>query len=153
MIDAQVLAGMAAAAGAAVCFDGAVILQAQEARRVEPEHALHLSLLVRLARRPRWVAGTVIAVAGWPLQLLAYALAPVTVVQPCLALGLVLLLAAGSRALGEPIGPRQWAAAGAVVAGVVALGLSGVGHTERLPDAAGITIAVVALVLTAASPF
>ena len=59
MIDAQVLAGMAAAAGAAVCFDGAVILQAQEARRFEPEHALRPSLLVRLARRPRWVVGTV----------------------------------------------------------------------------------------------
>src|SRR4051794_12271307 len=147
MIDAQVLAGMAAAAGAAVCFDGAVILQAQDARRVEPEHSLRLSLLARLARRPRWVAGTVIAVAGWPLQLLAYALAPVTLVQPCLALGLVLLLAAGGRALREPIGPPQWAAAGAVVAGVVALGLSGVGHTDRLPGAAGIAIAAAVLAL------
>jgi len=153
MIDAQVLAGMAAAAGAAVCFDGAVILQAQEARRVEPEHSLRLSLLARLVRRPRWVAGTVIAVAGWPLQLLAYALAPVTVVQPCLALGLVLLLAAGARALREQIGPPQWAAAGAVVAGVVALALSGVGHTERLPGAAGIAIAAAVLALAAASPF
>lgn len=153
MIDAQVLAGMAAAAGAAVCFDGAVILQAQEARRVEPEHSLRLSLLARLARRPRWVAGTVLAVAGWPLQLLAYALAPVTVVQPCLALGLVLLLLVGGRTLREPIGPPQWAAAGAVVAGVVALGLSGVGHTERLPGAIAIAIAVAALAIVATAPF
>jgi drug/metabolite transporter (DMT)-like permease len=99
------------------------------------------------------VAGTVIAVAGWPLQLLAYALAPVTLVQPCLALGLLVLLAAASRTLREPIGPPQWAAAGAVVAGVVALGLSGVGHTERLPSAAATAIAVGALALAATAPF
>ena len=153
MPDAQVLAGMATAAAAAVCFDGAVILQAREARRVEPEHSLRLSLLTRLVRRRRWVLGTAIAVAGWPLQLVAYALAPVTLVQPCLALGLLLLLAAGSRALHEPVGTREWAAAGAVVGGVVALALSGVGHTERLPGATAVAIAVAVLALAAASPF
>jgi drug/metabolite transporter (DMT)-like permease len=153
MIDAQVLGGMAAAAAAAACFDGAVVLQAQEARRVEPEHSLRVSLLARLVRRPRWVLGTAIAVAGWPLQLLAYALAPVTVVQPCLALGLVLLLAAGPRALPAPAGPRAGGAAAAVVLGVVALALSGVGHTDRLPDPAAAAITVAVLSLAALSPF
>jgi drug/metabolite transporter (DMT)-like permease len=153
MVDAPVLAGMAAAGAAAACFDGAVILQAYEARQVEAVHALRLSLLARLARRRRWLLGTAIAIAGWPLQLVAYALAPVTVVQPCLSLGLLLLLAAGSRALGEPIGAREWAGAGAVIAGVVALALAGVGHTEQLPDPVGAGIACGALALVAASPF
>jgi drug/metabolite transporter (DMT)-like permease len=153
MPDAQVLAGMATAAAAAVCFDGAVILQAREARRVEPEHSLRLSLLTRLVRRRRWVLGTAIAVAGWPLQLVAYALAPVTLVQPCLALGLLVLLAAGSRALGEPVGAREWAGAAAVIGGVIALAVSGVGHTDQLPDAAGMAIVTGALALVAASPF
>jgi drug/metabolite transporter (DMT)-like permease len=153
MVDAQVLAGMAAAASAAACFDGAVILQAYEARRVEPVHALGISLLARLVRRPRWLVGTAIAVAGWPLQLVAFALAPVTVVQPCLGLGMLLLLVAGSRALHEPVGRRQWAAAAAVVAGVAALGVSGLGHTDRMPEATGLGIAVGALALAALAPF
>jgi drug/metabolite transporter (DMT)-like permease len=153
MADASVLAGMVAAGAAAACFDGAVILQAYEARQVDQEHALRLSLLARLARRRRWLLGTAIAIAGWPLQLAAYALAPVTVVQPCLALGLLLLLAAGSRTLDEPVGPREWAGAGAVIAGVVALGLSGVGHTEQLPDPVAVGAACGVLALIAASPF
>jgi drug/metabolite transporter (DMT)-like permease len=153
MVDAQALAGMAAASAAAVCFDGAVILQAYEARQVAPEHALRLSLLARLARRRRWLLGTAIAIAGWPLQLLAYALAPVTLVQPCLALGLLVLLAAGSRALGEPVGAREWAGAAAVIGGVIALAASGVGHTEQLPDPAGIAIVCGGLALVAGSPF
>ena len=153
MVDAQVLAGMAAASAAAVCFDGAVILQAHEARQIEPEHALRLSLLARLARRRRWILGTAIAIAGWPLQLLAYTLAPVTLVQPCLSLGLLVLLGAGSRALGEPVGAREWAGAAAVIGGVIALALSGVGHTEQLPDPTGSAIVCGALALVAVSPF
>jgi drug/metabolite transporter (DMT)-like permease len=153
MVDASVLAGMAAAGAAAVCFDGAVILQAYEARQVADEHALRLSLLARLARRRRWLLGTAIAIAGWPLQLLAYSLAPVTLVQPCLALGLLVLLGAGSRALGEPVGAREWAGAGAVIAGVVALALSGVGHTEDLPDPVAVGVSCGLLGLIAASPF
>ncbi|MCW3004918.1 MAG: hypothetical protein JWQ20_4216, partial [Conexibacter sp.] len=110
MAQGHVLAGIAAAAVAATCFDGAVLLQAREARDVDAEHALRLSLLRRLMARPRWVLGTALAVCGWPLQLVALSLAPITVVQPTLALGLVVLLVGGSRVLGERVDARDWGA-------------------------------------------
>jgi drug/metabolite transporter (DMT)-like permease len=153
MVDGQVLGGMAAAAAAAACFDGAVILQAQETRQVDPAHGLRLSLLARLVRRPRWVAGTALAVLGWPLQLLALALAPVTVVQPTLALGLVLLLAVGARVLDEPVGPREWAGAAAVVVGVGVLAAAAPAHTDTLPGPAAVAFAGGGLALVIALPF
>src|SRR4051812_31483389 len=109
MTTAERLGGIALAAGAAACFDGAVALQAVEARAVG-ERAVGAGLLRSLIARPRWLAATGLAIAGWPLQIAALALAPLTVVQPALALGLVLLLALGRRLLGEPVRPRDLAA-------------------------------------------
>jgi drug/metabolite transporter (DMT)-like permease len=153
MAQPEVFAGMAAAAAAAACFDGAVILQAREAREVGSEHALRLSLLRDLATRPRWVLGTVIAVLGWPLQLLAFALAPVTVVQPTLALGMLLLLAAGARLLGERVGRRECLAAAVVVVGVALLGVGSPRHTEGVPSATAMAVTVVVLGGCAVLPF
>jgi drug/metabolite transporter (DMT)-like permease len=114
---AELLGGIALAAGAAACFDGAVALQAVEARRV-PHAGGGVRLLGALLRRPRWVAATVLAALGWPLQIAALALAPLTVVQPTLAVGLVLLLFLGVRLLHEPARPRDLAAAAAIAVGV-----------------------------------
>src|SRR6478609_821269 len=85
-MTATVALGVVAAAGAAACFDGAVLLQAADAREVDRQHGLRLSLLRRLVVRRRWLAGTALAVFGVPLHLAAFALAPVAVVQPTLAL-------------------------------------------------------------------
>ena len=147
------LGGVAAAAGAAVCFDGAILLQAREARATDPGHGLRPSLFAVLARRRRWVAGLALAVVGWPLQLLALSLAPLTVVQPTLAAGLVLLLAAGARVLHERVGPREWAAAGAVVAGVAVLAVSAPAHTESRPGLVAALCCGGALSVVVAVPF
>jgi hypothetical protein len=112
--------GIALAAAAAACYDGAVALQAVEARAVT-ERAVGLGLLRSLLRRPRWLAATGLAIAGWPLQVAALALAPLTVVQPALALGLVVLLALGTRLLHEPVRPRDLAAVGAMAVGLALL--------------------------------
>src|SRR4051812_10153354 len=100
MTAAELLGGIVLAAGAAACFDGAVALQAIEARAVPA--ARGAGLLRSLLQRPRWLLATGLAVLGWPLQIAALALAPLTVVQPTLAVGLVLLLALGVRLLHEP---------------------------------------------------
>lgn len=110
-------AGAALAAAAAACFDGAVALQALEVRAL-PAGRAGLGLLARLARRPRWLAATALAALGWPFQLGALALAPLTLVQPTLALGLVLLLVLGARLLGEPAGLRDLLGVGAIAVGV-----------------------------------
>jgi drug/metabolite transporter (DMT)-like permease len=123
------LAGVALAAAAAACFDGAVALQAAEARAV-PEHAgaVGFSLIWRLVRRPRWLAATALAVLGWPFQVAALSIAPLTVVQPTLALGLVLLLFLGARLLGEHAGTRDLASAAAIALGVGLLAWAAPGH-------------------------
>jgi drug/metabolite transporter (DMT)-like permease len=152
MAHGEVLAGMAAAALAAVCFDGAVLLQAGEARTIGPEHALRLSLLRRLVARPRWVLGSAIAVLGWPLQLLALSLAPVTLVQPTLALGLVVLLLGATRVLGERVGRREWASAGAVIVGVAVLAVAAPSHTDALPGTTALIVVGAVLGVPVALP-
>jgi drug/metabolite transporter (DMT)-like permease len=148
-----VLIGIAAAAGAAACFDGAVLLQALDARRVPQEHGLRLALLRRLLVRPRWAAGTAIGVLGWPLQLVAFSLAPVTIVQPTLALGMLLLLAGGARVLREPVGRREWAGAGAVVVGIALLTIANPPHTDQTASLGAILPLVVGLVVLVALPY
>jgi drug/metabolite transporter (DMT)-like permease len=120
MNAADLAGGIVLGAAAACCFDGAVALQALEARAVA-ESSVGAGLIRRLVRRPRWLAATALAVAGWPLQIAALALAPLTVVQPSLALGLVLLLVLGVRLLGEPARRRDLAAVAAIAAGLALL--------------------------------
>jgi drug/metabolite transporter (DMT)-like permease len=120
MSTAALAGGIALAAAAAACYDGAVALQAVEAREVR-ERSVGVRMLRSLLRRPRWVAATALAIAGWPLQIGALALAPLTVVQPSLALGLVVLLALGTRLLGERARPRDLAAVAVMAAGLALL--------------------------------
>jgi drug/metabolite transporter (DMT)-like permease len=115
------LAGLVLAALASMLFNGAIVLQAMEAREVPAEHGLRLSLLGTLARRPRWLGGIALSVAAVGAQILALTLAPLTVVQPADAAGLVLLLAIGSRVLGERVGRRELTAVVGIVVGIVAI--------------------------------
>src|SRR5947208_5253675 len=98
-----------------------IALQAIEARRVSERHGLRLSLLTRLLRRSRWLAGLALNAAGFGLQEVALLLIPLTIVLPTLAAGLLLLLAIGRRMLREPVGRREFAAVAAIVLGVALL--------------------------------
>jgi drug/metabolite transporter (DMT)-like permease len=151
--DVELTAGAAAAAVAALCFNGAVVLYALESREIGHEHGLRLSLITRLARRPRWRAAIALDALGWPFQLLALSLAPITVVQPTLAIGLLLLLAVGSRGLGERVGPRELLAAVAVIGGVVALAVAAPPHTSGASDGQALAVLLGVLVLASAAPY
>ena len=151
-MNGELLLGLGAAFGAAACFDGAVVLQAADARRVPGAQGLRLALLRTLVQRPRWVLGTTIAILGWPLQLLAFALIPVTVVQPALALGMLVLLAGGSRLLGERVGPREWTAAVAIIVGVALLAIGHPDVQQQVPVTTGVVACLAALGVVALSP-
>jgi hypothetical protein len=112
------IAGIALASGAACCFNGAVALQALEVRRLPVGSA---SGLTPLLRRPRWLAATGLSIAGWPLHIAALAVAPLTVVQPALATGLILLLVLGARLLHEPVRAVDLAAVAAIAIGLALL--------------------------------
>ena len=119
-------------------------LQALEARVGPAEQALRLSLFRRLVRRPRWLAGTALGLAGWVAQGYALTRAPLTLVQPLLAANLVFLLAVSARQLGERVGRRERLAVLAVAAGVPLLALTapsretGHAHGARLWVALGV---------------
>ena len=140
----MVPAGIAVAAVAAIAFEVSYVLQALEARSA-PKDSLPAKGLAALARRRRWLAGLALAVVGGALQVLALRLAPLTVVQPALALGIVALVAAGGRVLGEPASRTDVLAALALSGGIVLLGIAGSRLGTGAPSRAGTAIAVVAL--------
>jgi drug/metabolite transporter (DMT)-like permease len=113
--------GAALACLASCLFNAAIAIQALEARKVPQQYGLRLTLLRRLINRPRWLGGTALGVLALPLQTVALLFAPLTVVQPCDAAGLLLLLYLGTRMLGERVGPRELLAVGAIVVGIVVL--------------------------------
>jgi drug/metabolite transporter (DMT)-like permease len=138
--------GVVAAIGASVLYNTSIALQALEAREVPGEHSLRLSLIGRLLRNRKWLGATVLGLAGWPLEIVALLLAPLTVVQPCLASGLVVLLWLGVTRLGERPGRREYLAVAAIVAGVAGVAWAA---PDRTTDHAGTTAIALALVLVA----
>jgi drug/metabolite transporter (DMT)-like permease len=138
--------GLAASLGAAVLLSSGTVLQAIDCRRVPSECGLRLSLLGRLLRRPVWLLGTVIGYLAFPLQLLALQRAPLVVVQPVHACGLLIVLAAGVRLMRERVGVAEVLGVASIILGVglVAWG-SPAGPDSELSDPA---LAGVALALT-----
>jgi drug/metabolite transporter (DMT)-like permease len=138
--------GIAAAVLASLLYNGSIALQALEARKVPQEHGLRPSLLGRLLRNRRWLGATALGLLGWPLEIVALLLAPLTVVQPCLASGLVLLLWLGTTRLGEAPGRREYVAVAAIVAGIGGVAWAA---PDRSTDHAGPAAIALALALVA----
>lgn len=117
-MSGELALGFGLALAAACCYETGYALQAIEARKAPAERALKPSLMGHLLTRPLWVGATLLSLLGWPLQILALTHAPLTLVQPVLALGLLLLLVLGVRILGEHVGPREIAAVVLIIASV-----------------------------------
>ena len=145
-------AGLAVAAAAAACYETGYAFQALEARGVGARHALRVSLLGQLVRNGRWLAATALSLLGWPLQVLALSLAPLALVQPTLALGLLLLLFLGARVLGERVGRRELVAVALVVAGIAALAVAAP-ERSTVTGGTGMTIAFAVLAALAVAPY
>ncbi|MGC1165550.1 MAG: hypothetical protein WA862_05515 [Solirubrobacterales bacterium] len=138
--------GIAAAVGASVLYNASIALQALEVRDIPHKHSLRVSLIGKLIRNPKWLGATALGLVGWPLEIVALLLAPLTVVQPCLVSGLVVLLWLGATKLGEAPGRRELIAVGAIVAGVAGVAWAA---PDRTTDHAGTAAIAVALGLVA----
>ena len=149
----SLLIGIALAAGASTLYSLGIAVQALDARDVGRSHTLRISLLGQLARRMRWLLGTGMTAIGWPLQIIALAYAPLVVVQPALALGLVVLLAAGERLLGERPGLRERLSVAAIVAGVAGIAALAPHHSTHHVHGISLVIVLTLLGAAAASPF
>jgi drug/metabolite transporter (DMT)-like permease len=135
----------------ALAFGGGVALESQAAVDVPVKHAGRPSLLLRLVRRPLWVAGLLANVAGFALQAGALHRGSLVVVQPLLTMSLLftlLIIAVWTR---SPLSRSQWSAILLVVIGLaIFLGVSSPdGSSTGTADSQGwmlCTIAVVTII-------
>jgi drug/metabolite transporter (DMT)-like permease len=145
-------AGIALGLLAAAAFECSYVLQALEARRAQPVNRPQVALVGRLARRPLWALGILLSLAGFGLQVLALRQAPLSAVQPLLALGLVLLLALSRWVLGESVGRRELIGVGGVIAGVCVI-IVAAPERGSASGQGGLAVACGALAAVALAPY
>jgi drug/metabolite transporter (DMT)-like permease len=149
----ELLLGLAAALLASLLFNAGLVLQALEARREPPSLALRLQLVLVLVRRWRWSLGLLLGLVGVVPQVVALALAPFVIVQPALTVGLLLVLAAGTRTLGERVGLTVWLGVVAIVVGVALVALGAPEHAETHRGGATVLLVVAVPTAIALVPF
>jgi drug/metabolite transporter (DMT)-like permease len=114
------VAAILLAVAASFCTATASVAQRRGATSVETTGGFDVRLIVRLARRPVWLLGVASMIAGFLFQLTALRYGPLALVQPILALELLLVFGymafAGRRRL--RIKHRDWLAAAAMSAGI-----------------------------------
>jgi hypothetical protein len=147
MVD--LVLGIGAAVGASTLYSLGIALQAMDAKRAPADEHLRLALMRSLLRRARWLTGTGLSVLGWPLQVLALLLAPLVVVQPTLAAGLLVLMFLAQRMLGEHAGRYEHVTMCAIVIGVFGAALTAPNRAST--QASDLTITVVLVVLGVSS--
>jgi len=131
----------------------AIVLQASEARMTPLEESVQLALIARLLRRPRWLLGTLLLMLGLPLQVLALAFAPITVVQPVLACFQLILLALARFWMKERLGWVEVLAALAIAAGVSVVIAAAPHHSVVHPPASRLAPPVALVGLAALAVF
>ncbi|MCL2419272.1 MAG: hypothetical protein FWD04_08265 [Conexibacteraceae bacterium] len=145
--------GVLAAFAAAFVNALAIVLQASEARMTPLEESVQLALIARLLRRPRWLLGTLLLMLGLPLQVLALAFAPITVVQPVLACFQLILLALARFWMKEQLGWVEVLAALAIAAGVSVVIAAAPHHSVVHPPASRLAPPVALVGLAALAVF
>src|SRR6516165_6299958 len=109
---------VALALAASICFAVAAVTQQRAAARLPSQRAFDPGVLLRLIRRPAWLAGLAAVIAGFVLQAAALGLGRLVVIEPVLATSLLFALALASRRDRRRLRRAEWAAALAVVAGL-----------------------------------
>jgi drug/metabolite transporter (DMT)-like permease len=152
MVD--LVLGIVAAVGASTLYSVGIALQAMDAKEAPREEHLRLALARGLIVRARWLLGTGLTIVGWPLQVLALLLAPLAVVQPALAAGLLVLMLIAERMLGERAGRYEYLAVSAIVTGVVGAALCApTRSTAHTASHLTLTLVLTGLALAALTPY
>lgn len=152
MVD--LVLGILAAVGASTLYSLGIALQALDAKEAPHDEHLRLALAWGLVKRARWLLGTGLSILGFPLQVLALLLAPLVVVQPALAAGLVVLLFLAERMLGEHAGRYEHLATWAIVVGVIGAALTAPPRsTTHAAEDLTITLVLVGLGVASLLPY
>lgn len=113
-----------AAAGIALAYGLATVLQSVGAKSTTSSDGLDPGLLVRLLRSIPYLIGLALDGAGFGLTVVALQSLPLFVVEAFTAGALAVTAVAAALWLRIPLSRGEWAGVAAVVAGLVALGLS-----------------------------
>jgi hypothetical protein len=115
------LAAVVAALAASLCYAVGAALQQQQASRAETARLVDPGLLWQVLRRPRWLAGLAVMLAGEVLHVLALGWAPLAVVQPIGVTTVLFAIPVGAVLARARPRLRELAAALVTVAGLAAL--------------------------------
>ena len=108
-------AGVVAAFSAAMLYNLAIVVQKTQA---EQATASGVQILGALSKRPLWLLGIGIQIAGFVLHSFALTRAPVTVVQPIIASGIAFVVIFAAVILGERPTARELVGMALSVAGL-----------------------------------
>lgn len=114
---AQVLAIGFAALGA-FSYAVASVIQQRAASQLASSDAFDPAVLLRLARRRRWLASLIFVICGYGCQAGALDFGRLVVVEPIFPMGLLFALVLAARADGRRLGHSEWTAAVAAVGGL-----------------------------------
>ncbi len=107
------------------------VLQQDAAQQAPEDHFLRIQLLADLLRRPRWLAGLIIMVAGELLSGWVVGHIVLSLAEPLLATSLLFALLLAGPLSGQPVHKAEMAGALILMAGVTALSLA---RTVRSPQ-------------------
>ena len=117
--------GILLALGCALASNVAFIYKHRGARAAPSVDVRRPFKTTRSLYASRWFAvGMLVAVFAWLFHVAAMAVAPLSVVQPVLAGGVVLLAVMAEKMLGVRVGSRQWVGLGLTALGLILLGLT-----------------------------
>jgi drug/metabolite transporter (DMT)-like permease len=136
---------------AALAFSLGTVLQQREAAKSSQAEAEKAGFLLKLARKPQWLAGIAADAVGFVAQAVALVAGRLAVVQPVLATSVVFSLPISARLEHKRVSRRELAAALAVTAGLGAFLVAGdpKGGREDAEVHAWIISGVVAIVVCA----
>ena len=143
---------VALALAASICFAVAAVTQQRAAARLPSQRAFDPAVLLRLIRRPAWLAGLAAVIAGFVLQAGALGLGRLVVIEPVLATSLLFALALAARRDRRRLCRAEWAAAVAVIAGLavfLAAGQPTGGQRTAGAGALGLAVAAAAVLVGA----
>jgi drug/metabolite transporter (DMT)-like permease len=141
------------ALAATTAYHLGLILEKRALARLPAIDARHALRLLRvLLTAPPWLAGFCLMLCGFGLQVVALTLAPVSVVQPMLGSGVVILLVLSRIVLRERLGRLELACVLAMTGAIVVLALSATGSAGHVGHrTSGWLLAAVAVVTSLAA--
>lgn len=127
--------GLLAAVAAAGCYGAAPVLQGMAAARAPVAGGFGLMFVLRLARRPLWLAGLIGEIGAFLLEAYAFSVAPTALVAPVVACDMVVFVLLSRWAFAARLGARGWAGVAAIAVAIAVLAAA-FAHGEELGDPA-----------------